>query len=88
MFKVKTITIALIVMLFAFYLVGDLATTIWLIDNHPRGIEDEINPVGIMIYNNNGVLGLIFIKLIMFTLIVVSILVAESFKRKKMDGSS
>ena len=84
MYEVNIITIVILGILFVFYFVGDLITTIWLIDIHPRGIEGESNPLGVLIYNDNGVFGLIFVKLILFIGIVVSTIVVESlFKSKK-----
>ena len=37
--------------LFLAFVVGDLVTTIWLIENYPGGIEGESNPWGVS-YSN------------------------------------
>lgn len=59
--------------LFSVYVVGDLTTTIWLIQHYPGGIEGESNPLGGFIYLQIGIFGLIFIKITMFLIISTSV---------------
>ena len=82
--KVRLRTTVILVLLFGSYVVGDLASTIWLIDNHPEGIKGESNPLGVLIYDEQGVLGLIISKIILFLGISFSVIITESyFKREK-----
>ena len=59
--------------LFSVYVVGDLVTTIWLIQYYPGGIEGESNPFGGFIYSQIGIFGLIFTKITMFLIISTSV---------------
>jgi len=82
--KVRLRTTVILVLLFGFYVVGDLTSTIWLIDNNPDGIKGESNPLGVLIYNEQGAFGLIFSKIILFLGISFSVIITESyFKREK-----
>lgn len=63
--------------LFVFYVVGDLLTTIWLIEKSPKGIGGELNPIGVMVYSEHGIFGLIFFKLIIFIALSLMVLIIE-----------
>lgn len=52
--------------LFLLFVILDVATTQWLILNSPGGIVNEINPIGILLYNNFGSTAMIFPKFILF----------------------
>ncbi len=60
----------MITLLFLFlgFVVVDVATTQWLILNSPGGMVNEINPIGILLYNSFGAAGMIFPKFVMFIL--------------------
>lgn len=70
-------TLVILGILFCFYVAGDLTTTVWLIDKHPEGIIGESNPVGILIYTQKGVLGLILAKLVIFIAFSVLAIIIE-----------
>jgi len=59
-------TIVILGILFVFYVIGDIATTLWLISNHPEGIAAESNPLGIYLYTQQGVYGIMTAKLLVF----------------------
>lgn len=75
--SIKAEKLALLMILFAFYVVGDLMTTIWLIEKSPQGIKGELNPLGVTLYSVHGVFGLIFFKLIIFIALALMILIIE-----------
>lgn len=70
-------TVVILGVLFCFYVVGDLITTVWLINKHPEGILGESNPLGILIYTQQGVFGLILAKLLIFIAFAVLALIIE-----------
>lgn len=70
-------TLVILGVLFCLYVVGDLTTTIWLINKHPEGILGESNPFGILIYTQQGVLGLILTKLLVFIAFSVLAMIIE-----------
>lgn len=76
---VKGETLVILGVLFAFYVVGDLTTTIWLISNYPDGIVGESNPIAIVIYDTDGISGMITSKVLFFMLISVTALILESY---------
>lgn len=77
-------TIVILGVLFAFYVAGDLMTTVWLAARHPSGILGESNPLGILIYTKQGVFGLITAKLIFFIMISLMALIIEfHYKHEK-----
>jgi len=82
MYNVRRRTLVILGILFVFYVVGDLVTTAWLIDNHPGGIEGESNPLGILLYNDKGIFGLIVGKLILFIAIAGSTILTEAFFKR------
>lgn len=54
--------------LFLVFVVLDVASTVWLINNAPGGLEDEVNPAGVALYSGLGAAGLIFPKFGLFIL--------------------
>jgi len=78
-YYVKGETLVILGVLFGFYVVGDLTTTIWLIANYPGGIIGESNPLAATIYDADGVSGMITSKVLFFMLISVTALILESY---------
>jgi len=72
-------TLVILGVLFAIYVVGDLTTTIWLVSNFPGGIEGEWNPLASVIYNENGISGMIASKVIFFIFLSTVAILLESF---------
>jgi len=70
-------TLVILTVLFAFYVAGDLMTTVWLINRYPGGIEGESNPLGVMLYAGHGIVGLIISKVIVFVAVSVGTIVIE-----------
>lgn len=60
----------LITLLFLFlaFVVIDVVSTVWLVQHTPGGIENEINPTGILLYDSFGSGGMIFAKFGLFIL--------------------
>jgi len=52
--------------LFLLFVVLDVASTVWLAQHTPGGIQDEINPTGVLLYNVFGLAGMIFAKFGLF----------------------
>lgn len=76
-------TIVILGILFVFYVIGDVATSLWLISNHPEGIAAESNPLGIYIYTQQGVYGIITAKLLVFIAIsLMAILLESNYKHE------
>ena len=69
-------TIVILGILFVFYVIGDIATTLWLISNHPEGIAAESNPLGIYLYTQ-GVYGIMTAKLLVFIAISLMVILIE-----------
>jgi len=67
--EIKRPTLILLGVLFLFYVVGDYATTSWLIHNDPAGITNEANPVASTLYMTFGHPGLLMVKLAAFVAI-------------------
>lgn len=63
--------IIILLFLFLVFVVLDVASTQWLILNSPGGIVNEINPIGILLYNNFGAAAMIFPKFILFIVFAV-----------------
>lgn len=57
--------------LFLFFVILDVATTQWLILNSPGGIANELNPLGTMLYERFGTAGMIFPKFGIFIVFAV-----------------
>jgi len=76
-------TIVILGILFVFYVIGDIATTLWLISNHPEGISAESNPLGIYLYTQQGVYGIMTAKLLVFIAIsLMAILIEQHYKHE------
>ncbi len=65
-------TLYILATLFLLYVVGDYATTIYAVSLSPAGINSEMNPVGALLFNAMGQIGLLLSKLIIFGFIVIS----------------
>ena len=77
-------TIVMLGILFIFYVIGDIATTLWLISNHPRDIAAESNPLGIYLYTQHGFYGIMTAKLLVFIAIsLMAILIEYHYKHEK-----
>jgi len=77
-------TIIMLGILFVFYVIGDIATTLWLISNHPEGVAAESNPLGIYLYTQQGVYGIMTAKLLVFIAIsLMAILIEYHYKHEK-----
>ena len=77
-------TIVMLGILFVFYVIGDITTTLWLISNHPIDIAAESNPLGIYLYTQQGVYGIIAAKLFVFIAIsLMAILIEYHYKHEK-----
>ena len=72
-------TLVILGVLFAIYVVGDLTTTIWLIANYPSGMDGEWNPLASVIYNQEGISGMILSKIVFFIFLSTTVLILESF---------
>jgi len=57
--------------------IGDLTTTIWLVNNYPGGIEGESNPLAVALFSSNGLSGMIFAKIAVFSILSSSIILME-----------
>jgi len=55
-------------LLFFVFVVLDSATTYWLILNSPGGIFNEVNPLGVLLYKELGLAGMVLSKIGVFTL--------------------
>lgn len=69
--QLKTQMIIILLFLFLVFVVLDVATTQWLIIHSPGGIINEINPIGILLYENLGSAAMIFPKFILFIIFAV-----------------
>lgn len=84
--NIGTETLVILGVLFCFYVAGDLITTIWLIEKHPEGIFGESNPLGILIFTQQGVFGLILAKILIFISFTVLALIVEfHYKHDRMS---
>ncbi|MDV3294183.1 MAG: hypothetical protein LYZ70_07920 [Nitrososphaerales archaeon] len=54
--------------LFLVFVALDVVTTVWLVQHTPGGIQNEINPTGVLLYNTFGTGGMIFAKFALFIL--------------------
>lgn len=64
----RTQLLVTLLFLFLVFVALDVATTIWLVGHTPGGIENELNPTGILLYNSFGAAGMIFPKFGLFIL--------------------
>ncbi|MCL4436092.1 MAG: hypothetical protein M1503_00205 [Thaumarchaeota archaeon] len=60
-------TVILLLFLFLFFVVLDIASTQWLIQNTPGGIINELNPLAVMLYGRLGLVGMVLAKLMIYT---------------------
>ena len=77
--QIETQTLVMLGILFLAFVVGDLTTTIWLINNYPGGIEGESNPWGVLLFSLEGVTGMIFVKIAVFLVLTTSVIMMEYF---------
>jgi len=84
-YSIDSQTIVILTILFLAFVVGDLTTTIWLINNYPGGIEGESNPWGVLLYNTEGIAGMIFVKLMVFGLLSASAIIMEMFYKHEKN---
>lgn len=77
--QIDSQTIVILVILFMAFVIGDLTTTVWLINNYPGGIQGESNPWGVLLYNSEGIGGMIFVKLAVFMTLSASTILMELF---------
>jgi len=83
-YQIDSQTIVILVILFMAFVIGDLTTTVWLINNYPGGIQGESNPWGVLLYDSEGIGGMIFVKLAVFmTLAATTILMEFFYKHDK-----
>ena len=75
--SIQAETIIILSILFAFYVAGDLMTSIWLISNHPQGIAAESNPIGTILYSQQGFVGLMLAKILVFIAISLMTIILE-----------
>jgi hypothetical protein len=75
--SINTQTIIILAVLFAFYVAGDVMTTIWLIERHPKGIAGELNPLGAVLYTGYGLFGIIISKVLVFIVVSVAAMIME-----------
>ena len=72
-------TLVILAILFLVFVVGDLLTTIWLINNYPGGIEGESNPWGALLFSSKGIVAMIFVKITLFMILSASVIMMEYF---------
>lgn len=75
--QIDSQTLTILTILFFAFVLGDLMTTIWLVDNYPGGIDGESNPLGTAIFSSNGVLGMIVAKIAVFSILATSVIMME-----------
>lgn len=68
MMRDRTI-ILLFITIFILYVIGDYVTTAIAIENSPLGIDGEINPIAVALYNNYGMTSLLLAKIVMFVIL-------------------
>jgi len=78
-YSIDSETIVILVVLFLAFVVADLTTTVWLINNYPGGIQGESNPWGVWLYSTEGIAGMIFVKIAVFLIVATSAIVMEVF---------
>ena len=77
--QIEPQTIVILAILFLAFVVGDLTTTIWLVNNYPGGIEGESNPWGVLLFSSEGIGGMIFVKIAVFMVLSASVILMEYF---------
>lgn len=76
--KVRLDLIILLMIYYSIYVVGDIATTYWLILNDPYGILHEGNPIGRALYLSQGLAGLLIGKLMTFIPLSAMVIIFET----------
>ncbi len=71
-------TLIVLSVLCGFYVLGDLMTTVWLINNHPTGIQGESNPLGVVLFNDQGFGGLLVTKVAVFIAVALTAIMIEA----------
>ena len=56
----------ILLVIFLIYVVGDVMSTTWLINNDPVGLSNENNPLALLIYSKSGIGGLLLVKMSLF----------------------
>ncbi len=74
----------LLATIFILYVIGDYLTTIIAIESSPLGIKGELNPLAVLLYTHYGSMGLLVVKLVMFTLLSLTTLL--TLKKSKKSG--
>jgi len=64
--KIKPEIIILLLLFYAFFVIGDVLTTFWLIKYYPGGISGEMNPVAYMLFTKYGYAGMLASKIVFF----------------------
>ena len=67
-FSVRIYYILLLLMFYGVFVLGDIATTFWLIKVNPAGISGEMNPLAIMVFKSLGFLKMFIFKIVIFIL--------------------
>jgi hypothetical protein len=67
-------TVILLLFLFLFFVVLDIASTQWLIQNTPGGIVNELNPFAVILYGHLGFLGMVLSKLVIYASFAVLVM--------------
>jgi len=83
--QIEAQTIVMLGILFLAFVVGDLVTTMWLIENYPGGIQGESNPWGVIIFSAEGISGMIFVKLGVFMILASSAILMEYFYKHEKN---
>jgi len=76
--KVRIDLMVLLLIYYSIYVIGDLATSYWLILNDPYGILHEANPIGRTLYLNQGLVGLLIGKLMAFIPLSTIVIIFEA----------
>lgn len=77
-YPIRNETLVILTVLFVVYVLGDLMTTTWLINNYPSGIVGESNPLGVILFNDQGFGGLIITKILVFIAVSLGAIIIES----------
>ena len=71
-------TFVTLLVFFSIFVLADIITTTWLIQNDPSGISNEANPFGTMLYLKYGILGLFIGKMVFFLPFSIMVITAET----------
>jgi hypothetical protein len=74
---VRTEIIIILVLWFAIYVVYDVASTAWLINNAPIGLAGEQNPIGQFLFRY-GILGALVAKVVGFITLSAAVIYVDS----------